>query len=71
MGVQLKVLGVGVGWWGVLDEVRNAIANENEKEERFPFVIVVVRRIEEKLDMIGDMVEEDGVARGRGGWRRG
>ncbi|KAE8790037.1 UDP-D-glucose epimerase 3 [Hordeum vulgare] len=51
MSVELKVGRVGVGWWQVLDEVENAVANKDHDEERLPLVIIVVGGVEEELDV--------------------
>lgn len=72
MGIELTVLGVRVGWRGVLDEVGDAVANENHEKERFPFMIVVIGRVQEKLEVGGDVGVEDEVtsSRGRRRWGR-
>ncbi|KAE8768194.1 hypothetical protein D1007_60351 [Hordeum vulgare] len=74
VGVKLAVLGVGIGWWWVFDQKRDAIADKHHEEEGLPLVVVVVGRVEEKFDVVGDVVVEDRVARRRrrgGGRSRG
>ena len=65
MGVQLPVLGIGIGWRRVLDEVGDAIAEKHHEKEGFPLVIVVICWVEKKLDVVVDASIEDGIA-GRG-----
>ena len=47
MGIQLEILGGGVGRRRVLDEVGDAIAEKHHEEEGLPFVVVVICWVEE------------------------
>ena len=51
----------------MVKEVGSAIAEENHEEEGFPFVVVVFGRVEKKLDMVGDVIIENRMARWRWG----
>ena len=70
MGVELKVLGRSIGRWRVVEEVGDAVADENHGEEGLPFVIVVICGVEKKLDVVGDVIIVDGEAGSRGRRRR-
>ena len=64
--VELKVVGIGVWGRGVLDEVGEAMADEDHEEEGLPFVKVVFVGVEEEFDVVRHMIVEHGVA----SWRR-
>ena len=65
MGVKFRGGGVSVGRQWVLDEVGDAVVDQDHEEERLPLMIVVVIGIEEKFDVVLNAIAEDGM------WRRG
>ncbi|KAE8769202.1 hypothetical protein D1007_59229 [Hordeum vulgare] len=73
MGVELKEVRVGVGWEGLRKEEGDPVSEKHHEKEGFPFVVVVGGGIKKKLDVVCDVITENGVARGvrrRGGWCR-
>ena len=63
MGIEFEILGGGIGRRRVFDEEGDTVAEEHHEKERFPLVVVVNDTVEEKLDMVCDVVLEDGGAR--------
>ena len=55
----------------MVDEEFDAVANKDHEKEGFPLVVVVIHGVEEKLDVVGDVIVVDGEARRRGRGRCG
>ena len=69
VGIQLQILGLGIGGRSVLDEKSDPIADENHEEKGFPLMKVVFVRVEEEFDVVRDMIVAHGMAsRGRRWW---